>query len=153
MWLQPLSSALELHHKNAAQKDFSFGSIIANPKAWSKLVTELQKCVLVCANCHRELHAGLAIVPNTAAVFNKSFSVYKTTEPQDKCPRCGTMKPARQRYCSVTCSGKARRKVDWDNIDLDGLIKAGTSVLQIAKQYGVWENAVRRQIITRKNRM
>lgn len=50
-------TALEFHHLDPAQKDFS---ISANSnKAWYKIENELDKCILVCANCHREVHDGL----------------------------------------------------------------------------------------------
>ncbi len=39
--------ALELHHINPENKDFSFGSIRANPKSWNKIVNEIKKCLLV----------------------------------------------------------------------------------------------------------
>jgi len=48
--------ALEFHHKNPAEKDFSVGG---QSKSFEKLKNEVDKCVLVCANCHREIHAGL----------------------------------------------------------------------------------------------
>lgn len=49
--------ALEFHHKDPTKKDFGIGqkgytrSIELNKK-------EVDKCILVCANCHREIHAG-----------------------------------------------------------------------------------------------
>lgn len=46
--------ALEFHHLDPNQKDFSISA--ANTKAWSKIQIELDKCILVCANCHREIH-------------------------------------------------------------------------------------------------
>lgn len=51
------SDALEFHHKDPIQKDPSFKSI----RYWGleKAKEELDKCLLLCANCHREKHAGL----------------------------------------------------------------------------------------------
>lgn len=48
--------ALDFHHKNKNEKSFLIsgkGSCIA----WVKIKNELDKCMLVCANCHREIHA------------------------------------------------------------------------------------------------
>lgn len=44
--------ALEFHHVNRDEKEFSFSTNYA----WDKLVAELDKTILVCANCHREIH-------------------------------------------------------------------------------------------------
>lgn len=52
--------ALDFHHIDPFQKDFQMGDILASPQRWTIIVAELKKCVLLCANCHRELHAGLA---------------------------------------------------------------------------------------------
>jgi hypothetical protein len=50
--------ALDLHHLDASQKEFGL-SAQGLTRAWSKVVTEADKCILVCANCHREIHAGI----------------------------------------------------------------------------------------------
>lgn len=50
--------ALEFHHKNPNEKDFSLSD--RNIKLdWELIKIELDKCVLVCSNCHREIHAGI----------------------------------------------------------------------------------------------
>lgn len=50
--------ALEFHHLNPNQKDFGIGSK-GYTRSFTKVKEELDKCICVCANCHREIHAGL----------------------------------------------------------------------------------------------
>lgn len=50
--------ALELHHLDPSQKEFGIGKK-GYSRSWEKVKTELDKCILVCANCHREVTAGL----------------------------------------------------------------------------------------------
>lgn len=53
--------ALEFHHRNPKEKDFTISRITAS---WARIKKELDKCVLTCANCHREIHSGLiAVLP------------------------------------------------------------------------------------------
>lgn len=49
--------ALCFHHKDPDKKDFSIGS--GDCKAWDKVKIELDKCYLVCSNCHHEIHAEI----------------------------------------------------------------------------------------------
>lgn len=50
-------AALEFHHRDPKKKDFRIGS--GNSKAWKTIMSELKKCDLLCANCHREAHFHL----------------------------------------------------------------------------------------------
>lgn len=54
-------SALEFHHKNPLLKKFEIGDS-KNTISKKVLQKELDKCALLCANCHREVHAGLVVV-------------------------------------------------------------------------------------------
>jgi 5-methylcytosine-specific restriction endonuclease McrA len=47
--------ALEFHHLNPKEKDFN-PSRLKNYSFNEKLKNELNKCILVCSNCHREIH-------------------------------------------------------------------------------------------------
>lgn len=52
--------ALEFHHLDPKEKDFGIaGKGIT--RSFEKLKIELDKCILVCANCHREIHQELRI--------------------------------------------------------------------------------------------
>ena len=50
--------ALEFHHLDPTQKDFSLSQVKGN-KFNDIIKKELDKCILVCANCHREIHGKL----------------------------------------------------------------------------------------------
>jgi len=48
--------ALEFHHKAGSDKNFGL-SEKGYARSWKRVEKELKKCILLCANCHRELHA------------------------------------------------------------------------------------------------
>ena len=48
-------SALEFHHSDPTKKEFGI-STSGNTVAWKRIKKELDKCVMICANCHREIH-------------------------------------------------------------------------------------------------
>jgi predicted HNH restriction endonuclease len=50
--------ALEFHHTSPQGKDFSISSGLTS---WARVLPELEKCVLLCSNCHREVHDGLHV--------------------------------------------------------------------------------------------
>lgn len=48
-------TAFDFHHLDSSTKDFT----ISAKATWDdSFEAELRKCVLLCANCHREVHAG-----------------------------------------------------------------------------------------------
>ena len=53
-------SAMEFHHIDATKKDFALSG---RTIAWEKMKLELDKCVLLCANCHKAVHSGELILP------------------------------------------------------------------------------------------
>jgi len=125
------TAALAFHHIDPSQKDIGFGGARANPKAWPKIVNELRKCILVCHNCHSEIHAGVRELPETYEVFNEAFADFKKVSEYDACPICNDKKPIAQKFCSHICAQKNSRKVDWDSIDLlDLLDKHGIGELE-----------------------
>lgn len=51
--------ALEFHHINPEEKRFSIGNVTRRPFTPENVILimeEIEKCVLLCSNCHRELH-------------------------------------------------------------------------------------------------
>lgn len=50
------AEALDFHHLDPNKKDFTISD---SYRDLEKMKLELDKCVLVCANHHREIHAGI----------------------------------------------------------------------------------------------
>lgn len=59
--------ALDLHHLDPRKKLFGIGDK-GYTRSWEMVKAELDKCILVCANCHRELEAGIAQLPEVIRV-------------------------------------------------------------------------------------
>lgn len=61
-------SALEFHHPDPLNKEFNISDRITSFEA---IRAELDKCHLLCANCHREVHDGLH--PGYLVIEGSSF--------------------------------------------------------------------------------
>lgn len=48
--------ALEFHHRDESEKEFTIS--VSKNYSTDSLKKEADKCDLLCANCHRELHSG-----------------------------------------------------------------------------------------------
>ena len=104
------NSALELHHLDPSQKDFTFSQ--NTNRAWSRIVAELPKTIMVCANCHREIHAGLIKKENLFSSFDevKAEEITKAIEESktakiNHCIDCGKPIDKRATHC-VDCYKK-----------------------------------------------
>lgn len=74
------SNALDFHHINPNQEKKTKNSHSFKDLRIKTLITEIKKCIVVCANCHREIHAGQVI----GYEFNREIAVHNTI--QDELP-------------------------------------------------------------------
>jgi hypothetical protein len=75
--------ALALHHLDPSQKEISFAGLRAHPKEIAKVIPELRKCTLLCANCHSEVHADMREAP-TVSSFDEALFVRLIGEIQPR---------------------------------------------------------------------
>ena len=59
--------ALELHHIVPKTKSFGIGEK-GYTRSWEKVKAELDKCILLCANCHREAEAGILQLSSESSI-------------------------------------------------------------------------------------
>lgn len=136
----------EFHHLDPKEKNFGLGSIKSGCISWAKIVTELRKCVMCCANCHRLIEYNHAEIPENALKFNESYVDYKKIENKKKYDRCkcGKEKLRIQKYCSTECAALYSRKVEWPSKQkLNGLLRKH-SLSQIGRKYGVSHTTVKK---------
>ena len=50
---------MDFHHKDPKEKDFNIGDFLRDKPFNKSAEKELDKCMLLCANCHREEHVRL----------------------------------------------------------------------------------------------
>ena len=51
------ANCLEFHHTDPAQKEFEVSESMN--RNIDHIMTEIEKCVILCSNCHRKVHGGL----------------------------------------------------------------------------------------------
>lgn len=145
-------SALEFHHINPNEKDFTIAK--NTNKAWNLVKEEIKKCLLVCANCHREIHSDLLDISNLmpaydeekANIIDKQLSELKT-KTVFYCKTCGEIVSYGNEYCPK-CANLLRRKVERPTRnELKNLVRE-YSFAELARRFGVSDKAIVKWCIT-----
>lgn len=71
-------NALEFHHLNSLEKEFTISSKMRSLKSIKK---ELDKTALLCCICHRDVHAGL--IPFYLEQVGNNLDIYFEEEEQE----------------------------------------------------------------------
>lgn len=50
---------LDFHHRDPSTKILNISEMVARHRRWKTIQTEIEKCLVICANCHRKIHAGI----------------------------------------------------------------------------------------------
>lgn len=125
--------ALEFHHVDRTQKDFNI-SHKGYTRSWEKVKEELDKCELVCANCHREIEYGFARIEVPIRYNKVTYCLVCNAETNN------------DKFCSRACKGKYSRKcVRPTKEELAQLIIQHTYIT-IGKMYGVSDRAVKKWV-------
>lgn len=53
-------ATLDFHHEDPTAKEINIGTAVRQCWSVKRIEAEMAKCIVLCANCHRKLHASLA---------------------------------------------------------------------------------------------
>lgn len=130
-------AAMDFHHENPTEKEFGL-SQRGLTKSLNILKKEADKCLLLCANCHRETHDSLSEFKDITSDKHKRLP--KTSV---KCKVCNR-NTYNKYYCSDKCSQLAKRKVTRpDKEELIEILK-NNNWTKAAKIFRVTDNTVRK---------
>ena len=144
--------ALEFHHINPEEKSYGLASMGTCHQLETDL-TEIKKCILVCANCHREIHENLFTKEEliNKKVYLEDIAQSLIKERNSKlekkhyyCQQCGKEINRGSKLCS-DCAQKEKRIVKNrpSREELKNLIRHNPFT-KIGDQYGVSDNAIRK---------
>jgi len=136
-------AVLDFHHVNPNTKEMSWTKL--RLQKWSRIVEELKKCILVCSNCHGEIHYPHCGKNNRDDENSNNFLDKETIvlNPTGKCPIC-KKDVYSTKYCSVICANLGTRKVKRPSSDILREEIENNSWLALSRKYGVSDNAVRK---------
>jgi hypothetical protein len=138
------SEVLEFHHKDPSKKHFEICG--SNITKYNKTILkkEVDKCDLLCANCHRETHVELK------EVFNYKPKEYRRSI---KCIHCGA-DTKNKKYCSPKCFAENKILTKPTKEDLQKLLNeytyseiaeklevARTTIFKWTSEYGLTNNS------------
>jgi hypothetical protein len=144
--------AMDFHHIDPSEKDFEISGN-GSTKSWANIMIELDKCSLLCANCHREEHAAskpgiqyslTEVIGHPEIIIHHEGRAAFTCGVCDKQYILAASVAKDQKYCSDKCCKFDKRKVDWPTKDDLSAMLLTTSVLAISRKYGVSDNTIRK---------
>lgn len=135
--------ALQFHHIEPHKKDFGV-STKGFTRSWEKLKVELDKCNLVCSNCHAEIHEeeyeekiGASLELTGRITREIGFCedcgkelAYHSRKKTNKCRKC---------FMSSVSKIKDSREIVKQKV-------SESNINRVAKHYGVSFNAVKKYI-------
>jgi hypothetical protein len=129
-------AALHIHHLDPKIKEYNWVDLYSKPS--DILKAELEKCILLCANCHAETHHPEC----DSTILPKTYKI-KKEKILNHCKVCNQEVNFGTTFCSNKCKGKGQRKTQWPS--KEELFEALTkfTIPELNKKYLVSEHSIR----------
>lgn len=140
-------NALEFHHRDPTSKEVDWRKM--QRRSWAGVKEELDKCDLLCANCHREVHYDPEVLKRATEFWDSRKRPVKIDHHCATCKAKFSPKGKAKKYCGYKCARASQVKVEWP---LDLPILVGTSSLSaVGRILGVSVAAVRKRLKNHHN--
>lgn len=130
-------AALEFHHIEPSEKSFQLDARHLSNTAMETIIEESKKCILVCSNCHKEIHNPSFESDIIDSLKTNKKSIFVKKKKQTVCPVCGKSFDSCKGkiYCSRECRIKDKGYPDKEEV----LIKYNElkSQKKVAEYYGL----------------
>jgi len=158
------AAAMDFHHRNPAEKDFRFGS--GRTRQWDRVKVELDKCDLLCKNCHAEIHDSwrAAAVASQREILRGHSRNLPVNIPCSHCKKPVRRLPSQLKYVNCFCNKLCQKaykvtppvdgqslvgkfKIMWpSNEALKALVWEKPATV-LAKELGVSDKAVKKRCV------
>jgi hypothetical protein len=145
-------AAMDFHHRDPSRKDFSISS--GRTMSWERAVRELDKCILLCSNCHREEHD---IIRSKRRVELETAVTESRRRPnvELRC-HCGNTvivnasRVGKAVACSLKCSARHLERANWPDDPTLARLVWSSPVTKIAEDLGVSPQSVAKRCKSRE---
>lgn len=76
-------ATLQFHHINAESKAFNIGDAIRDGIGFDRIKAEIDKCIVLCANCHAIRHYNMRNKDKNGSDVAAWFEKFLTPDPED----------------------------------------------------------------------
>lgn len=145
-------AALVFHHRDPKEKDFR---ISEKNRKWEQVEIELDKCDLLCSNCHHEEHERIAEIGRKERYEKIRSSIPERISGPILEIECSTCKKMIRRlrseirgkrvFCSLKCASKNQERIKWPDKEELKILVWENPVTYLAKTFGVSNKAVKKR--------
>lgn len=137
--------ALEFHHTDPSKKEFTV-SKHSSTIFDDRIKGELDKCEMLCANCHREVHYDKREYSDEELRYTSKAYNVERKKSVHYCSNCGKEVYNKSTKRCKHCHSKSREIINWPSMEKLREMVADKSYREVGRILGVSDNAIRRRL-------